>query len=685
MPANVTGLRLQANTTPGSFGYTSTPVPTATGPTPVATRTPTPTISGSGSIAFQVNVTPTAVDNSAPYQNTGLLVPGSYSGNVVPFMEANAAGIALSPRPFNFVIASPTFTPTPTATPNIAVFALANPSLTPFMILLPATGTVTPVQVNATGVRVIAFTTPNNLAPGGVIFSVNGTRSADTIAPYNIGPTLAPGTYQIAAIPYRQPITTNATPGPTGQIFVQIITPTPTTVPVVTSFSYSNLSQTPITPGPNNSFNLALLPANARGVVVQANTFPTPLGPTTTGTPGTPTGRVQFFGTAVAGVDNVAPYQSTPGTYSIMAIPYNQPGVTGTPGIGFSSNLILVNQTPTPTFIPSLTPSPTAPFCPAGGSLQALSGTTTPCPTPDLLLECQSNVTQDVSDQLELFGIVLENQTTWSLAEIQQLCLGVVKTGQALQRQYGGSQPDHTFRRVLIAPGRSQIAFARVLTGQPFCVTDNNVAAPLQSRVTCFGPQPPQSNALQFVQYTAVHELGHVFVGRTGGFQAGSTYFGLIDVPPLTNAIATGTIVADPVLRDNLNQPVMGAFIDANDNTDWVRGGRGWGSPASTPPVAPCNFQQNAFTVTDVNASPDDKSRERDEAAADMFLNWVYSEIGEDGFTDNDWRNISNCSATPPPTPTGTPPAPGAARYNYMETVVFPTLATLFPTMTSTP
>jgi hypothetical protein len=85
--------------------------------------------------------------------------------------------------------------------------------------------------------------------------------------------------------------------------------------------------------------------------------------PTATGTPGTPIGSVRFFGTAVAGIDNIAPYQSTPlrtpGTYSITAIPYNQPGALGTPGSGFSSNLVLVNQTPTPTFIPSLTPSPT--------------------------------------------------------------------------------------------------------------------------------------------------------------------------------------------------------------------------------------------------------------------------------------------------------------------------------------
>jgi hypothetical protein len=127
--------------------------------------------------------------------------------------------------------------------------------------------------------------------------------------------------------------------------------------------------------------------------------------PTATGMLGTPIGSVRFFGTAVAGIDNIAPYQSTPlrtpGTYSITAIPYNQPGALGTPGSGFSSNLVLVNQTLTPT----PTPSPTAPFCPAGftGDVQALSGTTTPCPTntPTPLTNCNLNRTISLITSLQ--------------------------------------------------------------------------------------------------------------------------------------------------------------------------------------------------------------------------------------------------------------------------------------------
>jgi hypothetical protein len=407
--------------------------------------------------------------------------------------------------------------------------------------------------------------------------------------------------------------------------------------------------------------------------------------PTATGTPGTPIGSVRFFGTAVAGIDNIAPYQSTPlrtpGTYSITAIPYNQPGASGIPGSGFSSNLVLVNQTPTPT----PTPSPTAPFCPAGftGDAQALSGTTTPCPTivPDPIVDCSSPTEFVILNRLATFGVVVEN--LWSITELQQLCLGVVKTGKALQIQYGGALPQDTFKRVLISAGRTQITFIRDSSGGPFCQTNNNVISPNQSTVTCFG------TGLQFVEYTAVHELGHVFVGRTGGFQTGNTYYGLIFNPPLFSLTPTPG-ASTGVVFDAAGGVVFGTRLDVSGNFDWVRGQRGWGSPAATPPVAPCIFQQNAFTVSDWLVTPpapptlDPRSQELDEAAADMFLNWVYRIIGENGFlpADANWIGISDCAATPNPTPTGTQVFPGNDRYNLMSTAIMPTLATFVPTAT---
>lgn len=127
----------------------------------------------------------------------------------------------------------------------------------------------------------------------------------------------------------------------------------------------------------------------------------------------------------------------------------------------------------------------------------------------------------------------------------------------------------------------------------------------------------------------------------------------------------------------------MGNRIDpGSGQPDWVRGQRGWGSPAATPPAAPCNFQQDAFTVNDwdVTATPaaTQQIKERDETAADMFLNWVYSKLSLSGFANGNWIGINNCNA-PMPTDTGNP---GDARSNFMSDVVLPTLATYVPTPT---
>jgi hypothetical protein len=117
--------------------------------------------------------------------------------------------------------------------------------------------------------------------------------------------------------------------------------------------------------------------------------------PTATGTPGTPIGSVRFFGTAVAGIDNIAPYQSTPlrthGTYSITAIPYNQPGASGIPGSGFSSNLVLVNQTPPPQI--------------CYGSLLSGSFNTYSSPSLNSLLVATVNTSNVLTSGIEMVGV----------------------------------------------------------------------------------------------------------------------------------------------------------------------------------------------------------------------------------------------------------------------------------------
>jgi hypothetical protein len=75
--------------------------------------------------------------------------------------------------------------------------------------------------------------------------------------------------------------------------------------------------------------------------------------------------------------------------------------------------------------------------------------------------------------------------------------------------------------------------------------------------------------------------------------------------------------------------------------------------------------------------------KERDEGAADMFLNWVYRQVGQGGFVNATWAGITVCNATPAVQPP--PNDSGDVRYKFMNIVVFPTLATRFPTTTPTP
>jgi hypothetical protein len=307
--------------------------------------------------------------------------------------------------------------------------------------------------------------------------------------------------------------------------------------------------------------------------------------------------------------------------------------------------------------------------------------TPTPTVTPtatavDPISECNSAASnsQILIDLLSTYRV---NATgSWNVGELLELCLGMARTGQALQIHFGGTSPQDTFQRILIAPGRTSIDFGRESIGDPFCVTDNNVS-PQQAIVTCYG-----SN-LQFTQYTAVHELGHVLVGRTGGysFTATGSYFSLI-----FNPSNNGTPVGAVYDYNPTPGTVFGLFIDELGTPDWVRGRRGWGSNASTPPAPPCSFQQNAFTIRDGTVTPpapptqNPIDTERDEAAADMFLNWVYRSLGLAGFENRNQGGIFDCQVIAPTDVSN----PGDARHDYLNNVVMPTIATYFPTITPT-
>ncbi|MBK9124906.1 MAG: hypothetical protein IPM16_17555 [Chloroflexi bacterium] len=289
----------------------------------------------------------------------------------------------------------------------------------------------------------------------------------------------------------------------------------------------------------------------------------------------------------------------------------------------------------------------------------------------------------------------------WSPEEKLAIENGVIKTGQALQLQFGGASPADAFRRVMIAPNRKQIVFLKVTENGPFCDTTSfhtvSGEYTYQARIVCFADN-------QISEYTAVHELGHVFSGRMGGQVSGTdTYFGLFDNLPLTTTPgvlgplldSAGFIVMGRRNFDPTEVPPVAATV-----SDWTRGGRGWGSAAVTPPVVPCAFQQNsfvvddwivrAFTPTPAPAATSESAetvliREIEEASSDMFLNWVYRKLGAGGFVNLDWRSVSippdNCLTGAPTDISDS----GDARFRLMETVVLTRVLTQIPPMTSTP
>lgn len=238
-----------------------------------------------------------------------------------------------------------------------------------------------------------------------------------------------------------------------------------------------------------------------------------------------------------------------------------------------------------------------------------------------------------------------------------------MKVGASLSSMFGGGTPSEAFRRIMYFAGKSEIDFVRDTTPGYICVTTNAIASSpgqIQAIIKC-GP------GVQFKEQTGVHELGHVFEGRTGGTSStGNTYFKLIQ---------------NSGIKDSSGGLVMGNGYTSK-TPDWLRGKRGWGSAASTPPAAPCVFQQDAFTVVDDGIPVGNPTRiaEIDEAAADMFLNWVYSKVVAGGFQNSNWSGVNTCTTgTPQPTE-----KPGDARNNFMNTAL-PTLATRFPTSTATP
>ncbi|MDX2139894.1 MAG: PA14 domain-containing protein [Chloroflexota bacterium] len=289
-----------------------------------------------------------------------------------------------------------------------------------------------------------------------------------------------------------------------------------------------------------------------------------------------------------------------------------QNGQPGTPTLLTFENLYLPNGTLTP---PTAMPSPT--------------------PNIPLYAILRANATENA-------GAI-----DWTPSEVTAIDTAVNNVGLALQRlSVNPTSPQAVFNRVMVQGSvKDYIWFVRANTttstiqdlanspdvtvsyiheGQTVSVTYENInggnsvdgfipgCKAFASALSGTIPRPPAVVCnLTFTptEHTFVHELGHIFDYRAGYPNNG-----------ISSAIAAGSFTLGSCPSSEFTDPQTGAFFNyrvmgyfAELNPPFRRGERGWGTGPGFS-----TFQQNPENIPL-------------EAAADMFLNWVYGSNSSSG------------------------------------------------------
>jgi predicted outer membrane repeat protein len=278
----------------------------------------------------------------------------------------------------------------------------------------------------------------------------------------------------------------------------------------------------------------------------------------------------------------------------------------------------------------------------------------TPTPTPSA-----TPSTASLAD----YGIVIEGN--YDSAQQAAILAAVIQTGNALSDHGAALTSVEAFREVMqgeVGGVFRTIKFSRVELSQPVCITAKTPDNPdYSANIQCH-------TTVIITEHAAVHELGHVLVGRTT-VNGTSSYLSRIRDPD-------GSGTANRILTDrgNFLMGVTGYNLQGNVAVlDWQRSDvdtdNGWGTaalwegsyygpyallsggqryipklgpcgegaPTPQPPVVaqPFTFQQNPCTFPNwiLPVGSIGTVVEIEEAAADMFLNWVY-----DAFQNRLWR-----------------------------------------------
>ncbi len=346
----------------------------------------------------------------------------------------------------------------------------------------------------------------------------------------------------------------------------------------------------------------------------------------------------------------------------------------------------VVNVTPTP--------SPTV-------SMPTLTPTVTPTAAPNSIITLPDYGVYISIDWANLPTYLGQNQHQLQNHLINETLIGLEDVALALSYKFPRaasglpSDPQARYRAFRTVMGTSSGNWIGILfyqTGNAknlFCQT--NIAQSPNS--TSLGPTPipnnfpymnvtPQATIVcdidlgsDYSRYTIVHELGHNLEDTSGGISNPNSLHQLIRNPlwPPTGPQTAG------ILFDNNSQIVYGFGPEetspgsGNFIPGWTRGRRGWGSSAPLKPRGnACDFQQDTYN----NPPPQIDNFEVSEAAADMFLNWVYELLqrragyaAPTGFADVDWLSATSC-ITPTPLTVIDTTRPGIARWDWMEHIL---------------
>lgn len=333
-------------------------------------------------------------------------------------------------------------------------------------------------------------------------------------------------------------------------------------------------------------------------------------------------------------------------------------------------------------------------YCPAGGG-ESFGALQDECPTPTPTATAPSTI-QGLIAELESYGISTYEQgvgsgvsdgQTWTVEELQEVLLAVRYAASAFNSyRYNDPSGSNAQAKILFASiiqnqaNGANLQILRVTNNFQFgsgdlcdgsanvgCTSNNNNAIALYGN---FYPDPNLNLDIARAHFTVLHELGHRFDNQS---RVSVTYqdslSGRLDITPQgqsyviadCDSIATGGIPNGNAIMGRLS-PSPG---------DWARGARGWGDIVGGDPRGHSDFQQNTRSIV----PPNDQATEIGEAAADMFLNWVYRRITDDAPVDGacdgpqeigQWQGFRNLSGDGSYDDT----LPGNARYWWMEAQV---------------